>query len=721
MVRAKKAAAAVGVVGALGAGAIVGCVGGDGGAPATPGIDGSVPGLDAQVPGAAGVDTSVPVDSGPDTATPSDASDADANEADTSPPDAGPAPGAIRFAWFVGANAAADGGAPPGVDVCVAPHGTGAWQGPLLAASSLAQGLRPFDVSWYLQVAPGQYDARIVPAGSATCDLPDAGGAGAGVAGDAGEASAPVGPPPDLTSLPPVVSGGSVTVVLVDPLPGSTNVFDVLPFTDTTPSATSAKVRFVNVSGLDVSAPAPVDAGDDGGGDAAVDGAVDAGTVLLGADFGLGGGDVFTRLFTNVTTQDGTQAGNPDHGYVDVGTVANVDTTLVSQTNLAPDFANAGRAFSGDGLTLGAGDLATGFYASEVGSGGQRAPVLVVCKDTQPDATTPALARCTHTDVATGNGDVGNSGTRFANFLADGTLPATPAPALDFCIKYHGYGAYVGPLASAHALSTTGIAPATLTGYFNVHGGFDYDVRVVAGGATDCNTSVLDTSITAAVAPGGAYETAFVVGYQNVPADAGAVPPYDAGPPFDAGDDAGDAGPQPTSTGVTTLAQTFVLIEDEQYDANQINAVRLVHVAPGHPDPMTVTATTGVVSGSSSGGAPVAGPVWALDDVPYGGFSTHPPPTDPYGYVTIPATAVTLNVDAESFAFTPSFADQATLYAYSTPKGVGFLYCDDYGVYPFNQATAQCCVVGSTCGQVVGGSSGGGGAGMIHLGSRRDR
>jgi hypothetical protein len=65
----------------------------------------------------------------------------------------------------------------PPIDVCLAIHGTGAFEGPLLAkiaadagVDSGAPALEFAQVSAYLSLTAGQYDARIVPAGSAGCD-----------------------------------------------------------------------------------------------------------------------------------------------------------------------------------------------------------------------------------------------------------------------------------------------------------------------------------------------------------------------------------------------------------------------------------------------------------------------------------------------------------------------------------------------------------------------
>jgi hypothetical protein len=60
----------------------------------------------------------------------------------------------------------------PPVDVCVASHGTGSFQGPLLAqlpADASAPGVAYAQLSAYLPLDPGAYDVRIVAAGASSC------------------------------------------------------------------------------------------------------------------------------------------------------------------------------------------------------------------------------------------------------------------------------------------------------------------------------------------------------------------------------------------------------------------------------------------------------------------------------------------------------------------------------------------------------------------------
>jgi hypothetical protein len=88
----------------------------------------------------------------------------------------------------------------PAIDVCVAPHGTTAFQGPLIRQLALAQGADPdagmpgfsyAQVTAYLSLNAGSYDVRVVSGGAASCDLiPHIRSLGGSDGGDAGEEDA---------------------------------------------------------------------------------------------------------------------------------------------------------------------------------------------------------------------------------------------------------------------------------------------------------------------------------------------------------------------------------------------------------------------------------------------------------------------------------------------------------------------------------------------------
>jgi hypothetical protein len=687
--------------GALVAGGMQGCVSDDSAAPTSP--DGGPLLSDSGAP--LGNDATMPPVDG---ASPPLTDGGSPPEEEASAFDAAPPPALVRFAWFVGGTPpdkealaskkgpfATDGGV-PGYDVCVAPHGTGAWIGPLLEKSSFAGGLQPFDVTKYFEVLPGRYDARVVPAGSTTCDLADAGASSTMDAGDdAGDAATATdaGSPPsvEFTSLPALAAGSAITAVLVDPQNPAASIADLYTFSDDTmTSAGKAKLRFVNVSNnLN-----PVWKVDDAG--------ADAGFTAYGSDFGIGGGALLDTMFANVLAQDHLDPG-ATNGYREIDPVSGVDSTMLSMTGNQ----SWGSALATDLLTLGSGGIFTAFYASEAGE----TPVLIWCYDGVTSASNPLLSKCGHVDSSS---DSVLSYTRFGDFSADND-------GRDVCVKYHSYGTYVGPLLASNGLDDggTGIPAQYISSYFNLHGGYEFDARFVNAGSGSCATGVVpDTTFTAFSEPGGGgYTTLALTGYAVVPEDAGTVPPYDAG--FDDAS-AEDAGPQPTSMGLMTLAATVVVVEDESWAAPDLPAIRLIHFAANHPQPLTMNVSGGVVVvgddddddddtspvGQTRGFHPLAGGVWELDNVPYGGFSTRPGPTDAFGYELMANGSLDITIAGVNATYDTD-NDETTMFAYDTPTGIAILACDDYAEDNFipnepddGQPLYQdCCVLGSpNCG-----------------------
>jgi len=145
----------------------------------------------------------------------------------------------------------------PEVDFCLAPQGTSAFQGPLLAQASAAldagAAALPYpSVSAYFEVAPGHYDARVVVAGAANCD---------------------VGVAPDLTSLAPLGIGMFATLALLGSARSATSGAPRLvlaAFLDDGVGGTKVALRFINAGFM--------------------------GTV----DFGTGKGATFKALFQGV-------------------------------------------------------------------------------------------------------------------------------------------------------------------------------------------------------------------------------------------------------------------------------------------------------------------------------------------------------------------------------------------------------------------------------------
>ena len=154
--------------------------------------------------------------------------DATTGDASAAPPDAEPPP--LPIALVRVANWSPDA---PAVDFCLAPHGTTAFQGPLLGrASALLDAAAPSlgypDVSAYLQVPPGQYDVRAVVAGASNC-------------------SAGIGP--DLTSTPSLGIGTFATLALLGNTQGSGGAkLQLAAFVDEGVSSGKVALRFVNAA-----------------------------------------------------------------------------------------------------------------------------------------------------------------------------------------------------------------------------------------------------------------------------------------------------------------------------------------------------------------------------------------------------------------------------------------------------------------------------------------
>lgn len=136
-----------------------------------------------------------------------------------------PTVGLLRVAnWSPGA---------PAVDACLAPHGTGTFTGPVVAALAASEDASTHalafpSVSAYIEMTPGQYDVRFVVGGATSCAV--------GVVGDA-------------TLLPSVAAGAAETVALMgeaNPTGGDAPL-RVVGFLDDV-SASAVALRFVNAA-----------------------------------------------------------------------------------------------------------------------------------------------------------------------------------------------------------------------------------------------------------------------------------------------------------------------------------------------------------------------------------------------------------------------------------------------------------------------------------------
>jgi hypothetical protein len=161
----------------------------------------------------------------------------------------------------------------PPIDVCLAPHGSGRFTGPILKPAGIPpNGLAYSQVSKYLSIGAGQYDVRIVDGGATTCaqSLFDA------------------------TTLPTFSAGGSFTIVgtgFIPPNPGDPKAYTIAVYSEDTNSTDDGiLLRFIH-SAPDVPS----------------------------LDFGAGSGANFTVLFSDVSyLKIGTSVSPPAdaNGYI---------------------------------------------------------------------------------------------------------------------------------------------------------------------------------------------------------------------------------------------------------------------------------------------------------------------------------------------------------------------------------------------------------------------
>jgi hypothetical protein len=276
--------------------------------------------------------------------------------------------------------------APP-FDVCLAPQGTSAFQGPFLQAfaeataaangtpfpddSGAATGLTYGQVSAYFMIDPGTYDVRLVAAGAASCDTP-LGGSGAADAGADADADADADAvDATIADAAAVAVTGSFTTVLVagelapsgsDPALVVTSLPD-----DSVLVSGGASLRAVNALASGV----PQD---------------------FGFESSDGGG--FLPTFTNVafgqaaahaSPDDGTLDGN---GYLAVGPQNGASFSARAASDAG--FAAADTAAT-QSLQIDLGAVAT-VLAIGGDAAGTKPPQLLLCVDNQPSGG--ALSDC---------------------------------------------------------------------------------------------------------------------------------------------------------------------------------------------------------------------------------------------------------------------------------------------------------------------------------------
>jgi hypothetical protein len=337
-------------------------------------------------------------------------------------------------------------------------HGTTAFTGPVLAGRGALTGIPYGSVTQYLVVGAAQYDVRLVAAGATSC-------------------AASLNGLPDVTNLPVLASGSSATIAAEGELaPGDAGgqPFGVRAYVDdTTLTAGKTKLRFVHAS---------------------------SGTPAV--DVGLGGGALFTPLFTNVAFGNTATVAN---GYVESDPLTNVEISA-RPTGAASD------VLAIKGASLAAGTIATAFAIGKVGNIVTPLKVLL-CADNGPPVG--MLAACNIL------GDVPQRAhVRVAHLSPD-------APIIDVCLTPTGTTFSGTPLLRSLAV-TTGLSYAQVTKYLEVPVQ-TYNVRLVLATATNCLTPAVPDTMNVVVT-NGLYATVGALGDLMVPdagaADAGTDPAF---------------------------------------------------------------------------------------------------------------------------------------------------------------------------------------------------
>ena len=235
------------------------------------------------------------------------------------------------------------------VDVCVATHGTGSFQGPLLAqlpADAGTPGIAYAQLSAYLPVDPGAYDVRIVAAGASSC---------APVA-DVDSAAWP-----DFVALPALARGALATLLIAGelvPEGGDQPLTIALLGDDAVLAGGAASLRAINAMPGEPS-----------------------------LDFGLGSaGTSWMPLFTGVRFAAASAHVDPDdapvdaNGYVSIAPFAATQamSARASSSDAAADVAAA------SSVTIPLGSIATVIAIGGMAGDPTHPPALLLCIDNQP-------------------------------------------------------------------------------------------------------------------------------------------------------------------------------------------------------------------------------------------------------------------------------------------------------------------------------------------------
>jgi hypothetical protein len=252
----------------------------------------------------------------------------------------------------------------PAIDICVAPHATSAFAGPLLAGMSAdagvdsgASGLVFTQVSAYVSIAPGPTDVRIVPAGAADCAASNS--------------------LADATNLTPLAYNTSSTLLVagdVTPAGADPGLILVLVSDDAVLAGGAAELRAINAV---PSAPS--------------------------LDFGFGSFEtVWLPLLTGVAFASASAQTGPGEDPVDANGYVPIEPLLAQVISArASTGATSDTAVAAD-VAIPAGSIATAIAVGGKTGDALHPPVLLICMDNQPSGGLLADCSIASTTVAEG-------------------------------------------------------------------------------------------------------------------------------------------------------------------------------------------------------------------------------------------------------------------------------------------------------------------------------
>lgn len=226
------------------------------------------------------------------------------------------------------------------IDVCLAPHGTTRFTGPLIGqiagGDAGASGLTYAQVSAYIPVEPGQYDVLVVPAGLTSCF-----------------------PVPVVAELPPWAATGPATLVIAG---------------EASPMGGDKGLEFAVVA----------DDGQLAGGAASLR-AINAMPALGSMNLDLGAfGTKWTTLLANVTFGEASTQSGPNNEAVDSNGYLPIPPLSGATLSAASSYASADLAVA-TSVSVPVGSIAT---VIAIGRAGDPAhpPALLLCTDNEPSA-----------------------------------------------------------------------------------------------------------------------------------------------------------------------------------------------------------------------------------------------------------------------------------------------------------------------------------------------